>query len=246
MSPENPIGWGEDYISQIFIGQDSSLRTTFNLYRDDYARFNKIEDVFKKLTDIIEIDISNDISSLLLSHSYTAFIASIRLASVGQRAEAYIVCRGSLEAAIYSHELYINQCSNEIWMNRHKGVSEMKNFKKLFKFTELLSRLPNDALRNTTAELYQHSIDMGAHPNPMMLHKSVTLLEENGHQTLGINFPNVDKVHMPATLKFCSEIGTTDLRVLISAYSREYDLSDLQTELTQLSTLVAKPPPSQV
>jgi len=239
MNQCNPDGWGQDALSQIYNQQDELLRTTFNLYRNDFIEFNKIENLFIRLKNQIKIGSLENVSAFVFSHSYTAFVASIRLAAIGQRVESYMVGRGCLEEAIYAHEIHKSRANMELWVSRHDNASARKNYKNHFRITSLMNSLPEIPLREATKKLYETSIDMGAHPNPKMLHSSVSLAYEEGQPTLGINFPNIDEDHLPTTLKFCAQVGITMVKIGGLTFPEEFSQANLQAEVTQIASELA-------
>ena len=85
----------------------------------------------------------------------------------GQAAEAYILMRGCLEAAMYALHIEINPDLRMIWLNRDKDPESRNACINRFQQRKVAKTLQDKSkwLSEIATQLYEHTIDLGAHPN---------------------------------------------------------------------------------
>ena len=84
-----------------------------------------------------------------------------------QAAEAYILMRGCLEAAMYALHIEINPDLRMIWLNRDKDPESRNACINRFQQRKVAKTLQDKSkwLSEIATQLYEHTIDLGAHPN---------------------------------------------------------------------------------
>lgn len=116
---------------------------------------------------------------LMMSASHT-LLAAVRVAASGQGAVIYPILRSALETACYAHEM--KRCPEKIgiWERRDKSGTAKKKCQD--SFAGSVKRTANavgqeNGWSKQILELYESSIQWGAHPNPLALLPYVSVSE---------------------------------------------------------------------
>ncbi len=192
MNMELPDDWGREPVSEFLHSAYSNNVSFFANYSEVpfVQAIREINNLFKQFT---ECDFKIDVHVLpnFVTRSRSAFLGSIRLATSGEAVESYMVSRGCLEYALYALHIYedkeyvyINndktvtedrKDSNSqpvqrrfmIWLNRSSSTEANKKCRKVFSNSNVKKTLlaKNEDLGKVVSELYDSTIDYGAHPN---------------------------------------------------------------------------------
>lgn len=104
------------------------------------------------------------LASILLVNSHASFLCAARIALSGQSPPVFMTLRGCIESALYAFIVSSDETKAQVWLNREK---ERDRCRKMFTASNGLKSLkdidPN--LEKFISELYNASIDFGAHPN---------------------------------------------------------------------------------
>jgi len=104
---------------------------------------------------------------LLLSQAHSAFLGAVRMSLAGQVHVAYMALRGCIESALYAFIMKQQPSSQEAWVNRKTNRSLCRN---IFanQILPLLKEI-DPPLGQVVEEIYETTIDRGAHPNVLSL-----------------------------------------------------------------------------
>ena len=192
MNMELPDDWGSEPVSEFLHSAYSNNVSFFANYSEvPFVQvIREINILFKQFT---ERDFKIDVHVLpnFVTRSHSAFLGSIRLATSCEAVESYMVSRGCLEYALYALHIYedkeyvyINndktvtedrKDSNSqsvqkrfmIWLDRSTSPEANKKRRNEFSNSNVKKTLlvKNEDLGKIVLELYDSTIDYGAHPN---------------------------------------------------------------------------------
>jgi hypothetical protein len=114
-----------------------------------------------------EIDEPRAIAAKLFIRSFGTFRAACRLGISGQSFETTVLVRSILESATYAWVCGHSQPHREAWDKRGDGQAERTAARVLFRWGTLKAMLQqvNGDLADRVQDLYEQTIEYGAHPN---------------------------------------------------------------------------------
>lgn len=228
-------GWGKDSISKFIENAIHNTYATFNNLKPQHTRLNEINCIFEKILQNLD-NTSDWFISFFFFRSHSAFLAGVRLTMSGQIPEAYMVLRGCLENALYALYLKRHPEDQKTWIRRHNDEKSKKKVQREFAIRKILNYLQSEhnSLYLRTNELYEKTIDLGAHPNPKGL---FSMLRKSGNGE-NVFFESIYlSEHSPplqACLKSCSQIGVCSLMMFRRIYKERFDLLELSSLLDDL------------
>ena len=176
-----PPDWGEDSLSYFLKGQEQNTISLRLKNEDLFRSFQTLCDTFLDLinsTDKPDNDIQEYLS-YFVSMSFNAYLATIRLALGGQRPPTYMVARGCLENALYCFYIFSEPKALDVWKGRNENPGKCRNEFKLGIIKEVLKNQKRD-LATKVNELYDLTIDKGAHPNIDALTENLDINSTSG------------------------------------------------------------------
>jgi hypothetical protein len=234
--PEPPPDWGNDQLTQFIDRARENTFATFHNQKSDYERLSKIDGVFCKIRD--NLNNSKDyFAAFFLIRSHASYLAAMQLLLAGQIAEVYACLRLSLENALYAFHLTINKDAKYIWLSRHKGDEQKKKVRKEFKIGNLIQTLKKaNTVEGVAAEnLYEHTIDFGAHPNELGLFQGLKHNKEGTKHNYRIAYLHHGDSE-PAVLAFriSAQIGVCSLGIYQMIFRERFDILGLSEILQGL------------
>lgn len=181
MNITKPTGWGEDPLSKEIDLVNENIYSDFQSQREVFDLLVRSQEVFAQLRKSLEKLTRKEFNSaLFLTMSYGAYLGAVRLAMGGQLAPAYMVTRGCLENALYAFRIYKNPKLLNAYNDRHKGDSEKKESRNNFKLVDIFDDLKKNSpeIGASAKNLYDFTIDLGAHPNVMAIKTNLHFDEE--------------------------------------------------------------------
>ena len=152
--------------------------------------FMKYAEVFSKLSKETIIESS---PAAFLARAYGCYLASVRISSSGQFAEAFVMFRACIENALYGYYIKENPKLGNIWVERHQSkeakILVRKNFRFVDIFNFLITREPK--VGPFIKDMYEKSIDFGAHPNVHSIGCNLQYIEDERKTVMDI-FNNDD------------------------------------------------------
>lgn len=179
-----PPQWGQDNLSAFLMDCINNQFATFVNARSDYTKLSNIDDVFIRLLDEWR-NPTHIVPVTLMFRAHAAFRAASGTAMSGQSVETMPLVRSMLEFAGYA--ALINTDSNlaTVWLNRHESEADHEAMKTIFTAGAVRRRLNelDNEIGKVFRELYERTIDFGAHPNPNGVLSS-TDITKNEHGVL--------------------------------------------------------------
>jgi hypothetical protein len=235
-----PTAWAEDDLSEFLDEAFKNNLATFVRFPVHFEHLQTIDIAFRTLeSEILVSELKMMLPSQLMLRSHAAFLGAVRLVASGQLAEAFMVMRGCLETALYAHHLKVDPSVALVYMSRNDGRDALKNFRKNFpsygKMRDALM-VENKNTGETLSELYEITIDFGAHPNPLMLSTNFSM--EPGDA--GQQYFNFNNNAFGLCVTCCARVGMCVLKVFellhpaeFAAVARTQKISDLEAHLKE-------------
>lgn len=117
------------------------------------------------------------ISMFLVSNAHAGLLSGVRMALSGHTASVFPLLRTALESACYAVIVESDPDLAKVWINRHNGARERKECRKKFHIgtAQELTKGKMAGFDSVIGELYDSSIDFGAHPNIKSVMGHVTI-----------------------------------------------------------------------
>jgi hypothetical protein len=172
---------------------------------------------------------------LLKSHSH--YLAATRLAMSFQIPETYMVLRGCLESVLYGFYLHKHPASRVVWLSRHNDEASKKQVRREFQIGTMLDLVSgiDASLGNALEQLYDQTIDYGAHPNERAL--SVQLQRKDGDDFVQFNYHYLGEnpLALQLAIKTCLRVGIGCLKLFRLVYQERFDLLGLTQQIVGAS-----------
>ena len=231
----SPPGWCEDKLSQFFDLARQNKFASFYKLKSEYRILLEIDSIFYDLIDNL-INLPKWYTGLFITRAHSSYRVGVELAMGGQPAESFMVFRSCLENALYG--LYVNQNekSFEIWIRRHDDNESLKRARTEFANKKLLDFLKswNEAQYNVFRQLYERTIDFGAHPNERAFSSSLKMTESPGQIRFDTSYITDDLLLLQHSMKSGAQIGVCCLDIFQSIYRERFEIIGLSERINRL------------
>ncbi|HSP13186.1 MAG TPA: hypothetical protein VLV78_00380 [Thermoanaerobaculia bacterium] len=239
--PDQVPTWGDDPLSAEFFAQAHFNERAASLnYPDVYALVQEANSIFAAVNAAVERD-SNEVlllPRLFVVRTRAAFLAGARLAMAGEIPEAFPVLRLAIELAWYG--LHIAQDATgdraRVWLKRGDNKAATDACKN--EFTIRRVRTTHESVDPQHAaqmhQLYESTIDLGAHPNQLGLFSAIGN-QTVGKQTtfqVGILYPA--EFPLLATLGMAMLVAFNVLRIFQLIFPERFKIMQLDSRIAQL------------
>ena len=196
----------------------------------------EMDEIFQNEIFAHEFEVST-FAGFLAMNSYTILLSAVRQGLSGHTVTIFPLVRTALESACYAYLIAQDKELEGIWLNRNKSNTALEKCRKNLTVqrakTRLMSLSPEMA--NYVKELYDQSIDHGAHPNRKSVFKHLSndgeVMDKFHSFTLngvyGANSWNVNY-----SLLVCTEYGQA-IAFLLAACVRKHPLLHERIEIFQ-------------
>jgi hypothetical protein len=228
---EMPVGWGTDKLSDFLDMAQGNTCFVFEQHGLAWARMKEIDEAFATVTAAAP----RGFSAFFLLRCHSAFRAAVRVASSGQLPEGYALLRSTLEWALYSSYVHDDEARGRTWLSRHDGDAERKAVKQEFRVDRMIDTLAarSAAVGARTLELYNETIDFGAHPNERALTSSMRPEAEKGTFQLDY-FTLQDSPALRLLLKRTCQVGVCCLDIFDSLWPERFSVLGVSEALPRL------------
>jgi len=157
----------------------------------------------------------------------------------GRMYELQSLLRVCLEQGSYAHYLGGDGERWERWMSRHDSHSptQQDKWRKEFAIRKIIRNLKaaDENLANMVTELYDQTIDYGAHPNErgMSMSSAIEDLPDRGKQYL-THYLQGDGLMLDFSLKSTAQVGLTVLRIAQVIYPTRMRALGIQYQLDDM------------
>jgi hypothetical protein len=232
---EVPADWGQDPLSEFIETTRQNTIATFANLRPQYNRLCNIHLFYR---DLIEnLNNSPDwFSAFFVPRAHASYLGSVRFALSGQVFETYMVLRGCLENALYGLYFHRNPASRETWLRRSDDQKSKDRVRSEFTVGALLRCLASvdRETHRIAKQLYDQTIDYGAHPNEEALLAMLTKTSEGDSRKYLLNYLTGGALPFQLALKTTAQVGVCSLHIFRNVYRERFDILQLTERLRQL------------
>jgi len=230
-----PPGWEDDSLSEFLETAYRNRWATFDNKKDWYGRLAGIDACFMQIAKEW-LNPINLVTPLLFLRSHAAYRAACEHAMAGQIAEIFPQLRASLEYAAYALHIDRNNDLVEVWLRRHDDHDAFNASKNHFKISEIKKTIKasNRHMADVFDELYQRTIDFGAHPNERAITGNMMISEHDGRKEFQSIYLHNDGLALTHGLKTTAQIGVCALEILQDAFKPRFELLGVRAELLKI------------
>ncbi|WP_297490378.1 hypothetical protein [Acidocella sp.] len=209
-----PANWGKDKLSEFLRHAYNHQMATAARKSGIFVTLSTIDAMMVKIADNI-INPSNATAINLIYRAHSAYRAASATAMAGQVAETLVLVRSSLEYAAYGLHIHDIPAKGDVWWDRNKGKAEKNASIKAFTLGSLRDTIQKHDTKLVIVfnELYERSIDFGAHPNQYGVVTGMALKEQEDRVAILQKYLHADGMEMDFALKTTAQAGIFVLRV---------------------------------
>jgi len=178
----------------------------------------------------------NILTPLLFIRAHAAYRAGCEHAVAGQATEAFPEMRICLENAAYALHIHKNPSLAETWLRRHDNAIALKTVRDEFTVARLRATIAkaNRHLATVFGELYDRTIDFGAHPNEKAVTSNLSVKGSGHERVYQQSYLHGDGLLLDNALKTAAQTGVRALEVLQEAFGPRFELLGVRAELLKL------------
>jgi hypothetical protein len=207
-------------LSDFFAGVHRNSQNFLVGKRELASLAQDISDSFAKALHLPSIQSNAAIAFLAMSHA--SYLAAVQLSSSGQLPASYMASRGTLEGALYGW--YVNEKPQlkQVWSTRHHDDAARRMVRESFKIGEIRTALrqTDKSVEAQFATAYETAIDLGAHPNSLVLFTNLTVPDPQGGQTF--QYVNTEPATQELAILTSAHAGVTALILFGIAFRTEF------------------------
>lgn len=230
-----PQGWGADSLSAYLENMRDNQFATFANKSREFAVFREIDGCFLRITQNL-VNPKNPVAALLLVRSHAAFRSASALAFSGDAVGAFAVARTSLEGAGYALHIHDNPALDRLWLNRHQSSDALRKVRENFSHGKIIKTIKSRDLRLGAVyeEIYQHLIDLGAHPNQGAVTGNMHMERQRDHISIKQIYLHEDGLQLAHALKTVIEVGIGALHIFQFVFTDRFALLGLRDRIKAL------------
>ncbi|MGA2625170.1 MAG: hypothetical protein ABSF91_15040 [Bacteroidota bacterium] len=235
MEITKPHNWGLDHFSEfIEISRRHLFESVSNL-KPEYERLVAIDAVFKTVQENLSYS-GQWLPALFFLRSHSSFLCASTASLSGQLAEAYMILRGCLENSLYALWFSKHKQDAPLWFRRNESPEAKKKVKNEFRLTKLLNHLKaiHPIEGNIATNLYERTIDFGAHPNQLSLTSTMRMSKMEDGAFVEIAYISGDRLANELCLKTTAQIGVCSLSIFGCVLEQRYKLLGIDQRIDDL------------
>ena len=233
---EFPDSWTNDSLSEYTDTAINNIAATYANNKTEYPLISKVDSIYLDIAQGLNNPGGRVVESILLFRSHASFRASAMLAMCGMCPETFVQLRNCLENALYSLHIYKNKGYDEIWLNRHTDEDSLKAVKNKFKMFDVKKTLEKTDPLNykVSSQLYDRTIDFGAHPNEMASTSSLTIEKNKGDIKFEQSYLTGGTMQQQHAMKSTAQVGVCSLYVFREIFKNRFDILGLTAKMDKL------------
>lgn len=213
------------------IAGDTSIRVSANA-GPALRLIEEVDDLIREKLWGTDVGLA-PVPATVAMNSYYSFLAAVRIVISGQVAAIFPLIRHSLECACYAYRMAEDPKVVNMWLNRHHGEQEQKACRRTF--TSAVADVSRsvaarqEQLGSLVNDLYQWSIDLGAHPNQKSIVSHLSL-DNSDDSTVRVDFTclyGAEDLRIQQGLLACAEDGIASAFVIALA-AKDHPLIDAE------------------
>jgi hypothetical protein len=231
-----PANWGQDEVSNFLEIAHRNGYGSFVRLRQPFAKIIAIDSFYRRVID--NLNHSRDwFAAFFVLRAHSSFLGACRLAVSGQIPEAYMLLRGCLENAQYGFYIASRPALREVWLRRHDDEASMRLVKQEFRVGTIFERLTlaNAQVAEVAKNLYDRTIDYGAHPNERALMQVLNMQRGADEIRLEVRYlSSGDEAAFGLCLKSTAQVGVCALDMFGIIFRERFEILSLMGELQTL------------
>jgi len=171
-----PTGWADEPLCRYMDDWRRNQLATFQTCQAAFRRLQTIDSLFLTIADNLD-NTPQTAPALFFYRAHASYRTAVGLAMAGQVVEAYPILRNCLEQGLYAYFVFKQPTRYNVWATRHDSPASLRAVKDVFQIGDILNEYTSDHNDDgrIAHELYEQTIDWGAHPNTHGLMQTVTL-----------------------------------------------------------------------
>lgn len=223
---DKSLGAYLDIASNAFVEAKVHLGPSLN-------HLNDIDDLYNSLFEEMGSYIKPAIAAVLILNGHACLRSAISLALGGQIIPVFMSLRGTLESMMYANAIVANPDLGDVWLHRDKDKAAREKCKdefaiwKMFKF---LKETLNPDFSEGIRDIYDSTIDFGAHPNSKSLLSSLRLDSEasDSHHHLDLAYIHGHtSFQTRQALVACADVGAQAFYIALACNKDHRQMTEL-------------------
>lgn len=237
-----PPGWGADSLTDFIKLSTENAWATY-MQPETRALFERARDIdaaFEKAIELMTGWNPQVVEALMLVNACCAFRSAVQLAMEAKSCETYALIRSCLEYALVGTYMHKHPGLVEVWMKRGESPGNREAVRKAFKTNAMLTNLKgmNNAVAERVSNLYELSIDYGAHPNEQGFFGRLTMdKQDNGYVHFQVVMSGNTKL-VPLILENAAQSGIIALEAFRLIYKERFDIMGLSAQMDALKPVL--------
>jgi hypothetical protein len=232
---KTPPDWGDDLLAAFLDTASDNVLASYVHARPQYDKMVEVDSAYVRLCDHL-LNPEDRFAPFLLLQAHASFRAAAGLAMSGQSPQAFMAMRGCLESSLYGFYFSRNPESFQVWLRRHEHDDARRSVKNEFTIRNLkdcLGQVDPDT-NAVVAQLYERTIDFGAHPNVAALAAAFRRRTDGERTRFEVAYLTADPHVLMATMKWVVQTGVCGLMIFRNVFSERFDLLGLSESLAAL------------
>jgi hypothetical protein len=203
--------------------------------REQYELLRRIDDAFIDFTDNL-LNPQDPIAPLLMVRAHASYRAAAELATTCQSAPAFMAMRGCVESSLYGLYFHRNPITFEVWARRHDNDAARQAVRTEFTIRRLRDCLAavDPATADSVGDLYDKTIDFGAHPNVAALAAAFRSEDNEERRQFKVIYLTAEPAVIRGTMKSVAQTGVASLLIFRNVFPERFDLLGITERLGQL------------
>lgn len=178
-------------------------------------------------------------SAILLLNAHASFRAAVHLAIGGQLLPVFMTLRGSIESALYANGMVADPKLTDVWLRRDQNEEARQECRDVFTVGRMFKAVTlrqDQQFADRLREMYDATIDFGAHPNNRSLLAS-THIEELPTGDAALNFAYIHgsgSFEVRQSLLACVETGVSVFFLNLICFPDHAETADLNARALAL------------
>jgi hypothetical protein len=233
--PSTPPGWGLDGLSSFW---EAARNNQFGTFVNKRPIFEKLVGIDNAFTAVSKdwLNPNDTFAALLFLRCHVAFKTASGLAAAGQAAEAYVMHRSMLEYAALALHINRNPKLRQVWLDRQKDEASKKASRNAFWHGKIKKTVVavNPHAGKRFEDLYQWTIDLGAHPNERSVTGNMKMVDEAGRRTMQTISQHADGPPLDLALKRTAQCGVCSLEIFQGIFNTRFELLGVNATILEL------------
>jgi hypothetical protein len=174
----------------------------------------------------------------MFMRSHYAYKAAAGMTLAGQFSESFVMMRSCLEYAGYVLLIFTNPDLEEVFLKRHVDIASKKAQRGKFEVSNVIRKIAgfDQKLSEVFKEMYDRSIDFGAHPNPHGIFGATNISKDENEQMTAMSTAAL--VKNPRVTEFAmhrvAQVGLTSLCVFQHVFTEKFEMLGMRAEMDAL------------